>query len=104
MPNRRGVSTNPYVRLELYGRILLNYIHCINTHLIEKDSLRTDRHIDHFDGEEGDKNIESLKRILGCFVLHDPELGTYAELGTFTIHAHIISAVIMFIYESICKI
>ena len=41
----------------------------------EKDSVRTDRHLEHFDGEEGVENIETLKRILGTIVLHDPQLG-----------------------------
>ena len=43
---------------------------------IEKDSVRTDRHLEQFDGEEGGKNIQTLKRILGTFVVYDPQLGT----------------------------
>ena len=39
----------------------------------EKDSVRTDRHMDYFDE---DKNIKELKRILGTFALHNPQLGT----------------------------
>ena len=41
----------------------------------DKDSVRTDRHINYFDGEEASENIEALKRILGTFALYDPQLG-----------------------------
>ena len=56
-------------------RLLLG-IHGVISYILlcaEKDSVRTDRHMDYFNGDE---NIGALKRILGTFALYDPQLGT----------------------------
>ena len=55
---------------------------------IEKDSLRTDRHISHFEGKEGNENIEALKRVLGAFVLYDPQLGEVLT-HVYSQHVHV---------------
>ena len=56
--------------------------------IVEKDSVRTDCHINYFSNEDGNENVKALKRVLSAFVLYDPQLGTYMYACTCNIQFH----------------